>query len=70
MVASGENVIITADEPEPGKEFDKWVVEYGEIVLSDDSSNVTSFVMPEGDVEISATYKDAVSVTTYNITFT
>ncbi len=68
MVASGENVIITADEPEPGKEFDKWVVEYGEIVLSDDSSNVTSFVMPEGDVEISATYKDAVSVTTYNIT--
>lgn len=68
MVASGEEVIITADEPELGKEFDKWVIEYGEIELSDASSNVTSFVMPEGDVEISATYKDAVSVTTYNIT--
>lgn len=55
---AGQTVTITAGEAPEGKEFDKWVVVSGEVTLANANSASTTFVMPDGAVEIKATYKD------------
>ena len=67
VAPSGETVIITAEGPAQGKEFDRWVIVQGELTISDPTSKTASFVMPESDVEVSATYKDVTPITTYQI---
>ena len=52
-------VTVTADAPETGKVFDKWVVLEGNVTLTDATSATTTFTMPGNDVKIEATYKDA-----------
>ncbi len=54
----GQVVTITAGKAPEGKEFDKWVVVSGEVTLANANSESTTFVMPDGAVEIKATYKD------------
>lgn len=57
--AAGTTVTITADAAPDGMEFDKWVVESGEITLADANNSITTFVMPEAAVSIKAVYKTA-----------
>ena len=52
-------VTVTADAPETGKVFDKWVVLEGNVTLTDATKATTTFTMPGNDVKIEATYKDA-----------
>ena len=55
----GVEVTITADAPETGKVFDKWVVLEGNVTLADATKATTTFTMPANDVKLEATYKDA-----------
>ena len=55
----GVEVTVTADAPETGKVFDKWVVKAGGVTLANETSATTTFTMPGNDVRIEATYKDA-----------
>ena len=56
----GKTVYLQAEEPPAGKCFDKWVAADGaEIKFKDAASSSTSFTMPDADVVIEATYKDA-----------
>ena len=55
----GVEVTVTADAPETGKVFDKWVVKAGGVTLANETSATTIFTMPGNDVKIEATYKDA-----------
>ena len=57
----GVEVTVTADAPETGKIFDKWVVKAGGVTLANETSATTTFTMPGNDVKIEATYKDAPS---------
>ena len=52
-------VTVTADAPEAGKVFDKWVVLEGNATLADAAKATTTFTMPANDVKLEATYKDA-----------
>ena len=52
-------VTVTADAPEAGKVFDKWVVLEGNVTLADATKATTTFTMSGNDVKIEATYKDA-----------
>ena len=52
-------VTVTADAPEAGKVFDKWVVLEGNVTLADAAKATTTFTMPANDVKLEATYKDA-----------
>lgn len=56
---AGTTITITADAPEDGYEFDKWVSSSG-VVFADASSATTTFVMIEGNVAVTATYKPVV----------
>ena len=58
-IAQDTVVTITADAPETGKVFDKWVVLEGNVTLADATKATTTFTMPGGDVKLEATYKDA-----------
>ena len=55
----GVEVTVTADAPETGKVFDKWVVLEGNVTLTDATKATTTFTMPGNAVKIEATYKDA-----------
>ena len=55
----GVEVTVTADAPETGKVFDKWVVLEGNVTLADATKATTTFTMPASAVKIEATYKDA-----------
>ena len=55
----GVEVTITADAPETGKVFDKWVVLEGNVTPTDATKATTTFTMPASAVKIEATYKDA-----------
>ncbi len=57
--ASGTVVTITAEAAADGKVFDKWVVDSGTVTISNKTSETATFTMPEVDVQITATYKDA-----------
>jgi len=61
-VVVGTEVTITANEPETGKEFDKWTVVSGGITLADETSATTTFTMGTANVEVTANYKDVVPV--------
>lgn len=58
-IAQNTVVTVTADAPEVGKVFDKWVVLEGNVTLADATKATTTFTMPGNDVKIEATYKDA-----------
>ena len=58
-IAQNTVVTVTADAPEAGKVFDKWVVLEGNITLADATKATTTFTMPGNDVKLEATYKDA-----------
>ena len=59
---AGTTITITADAPEDGYVFDKWVSTDG-VVFADANSATTTFTMPEGNVTVTATYKPAVTPT-------
>ena len=65
--AQGTKVTLTANAAPDGKEFDKWVVESGSTTLEDANSETTTFIMPDSEVSVKATYKNA-PVTTYSLT--
>ena len=52
----GATVTITADAPETGKEFDKWMTSDG-VTFANASSVSTTFIMPAKAVTVTATYK-------------
>ncbi len=54
----GETVTISADTPEDGFGFYKWTSETEGLTLANESASPTTFVMPERDVSITATYKE------------
>lgn len=56
---AGTTITITADAPEDGYVFDKWVSTDG-VVFADANSATTTFVMIEGNVTVTATYKPVV----------
>ena len=53
----GETVSILANAPDPGMRFKEWTVQSGNIVLDDPQASRTSFTMPEGEVEVTATHE-------------
>ena len=60
-------ITLTANAAPDGKVFDKWVVESGSTTLEDANSETTTFIMPDSEVSVKATYKNA-PVTTYSLT--
>lgn len=54
----GETVTITADTAPAGKRFREWRVVSGDVTLESASSAETTFVMPAGAVEVTATYRN------------
>ena len=54
---AGVEVTIEADVAEEGMAFDGWDIEDGSVSLEHSDKMKTSFVMPDDDIEISATYK-------------
>lgn len=58
-IAQDTLVTVTADTPETGKVFDKWVVLEGSVTPADATKATTTFTMPAGAVKLEATYKDA-----------
>ena len=62
---AGETITLTADTAPLGKEFDKWIVDGGDVSLSDENANTTTFTMPAENVGVTATYKDL----TYSVNF-
>ena len=65
--AQGTTITLTANAAPDGKVFDKWVVESGSATLEDANSETTTFRMPDSEVSVKATYKNA-PVTTYSLT--
>ena len=63
----GTTITLTANAAPDGKVFDKWVVESGSTTLEDANSETTTFIMPDSEVSVKATYKSA-PVTTYSLT--
>jgi len=59
--AHGASVIVVANAPASGKVFNKWNVEHGATVdaFADRYQATTTFVMPNNDAHIKATYKNA-----------
>ncbi len=55
-------VTITANAAPEGKVFDKWEVVSGSVALTDANAEETTFTMPGEAVEVTATYKEAVSL--------
>ena len=56
---AGTTITITADAPEDGYVFDKWVSTSG-VAFADASSETTTFTMIKGNVTVTATYKPVV----------
>lgn len=61
---AGTAITLKADSAPAGKTFDKWVADG--VALADATKAEISFVMPENDVALQATYKDVV----YKVTVT
>ena len=55
----GDTVTITARMGNLGKVFDKWIVDSGDVTIDNPYKSITEFTMPDSDVIIKATYKDA-----------
>ena len=58
FVNAGETVCVTAEKAPEGKEFEKWIVEKGNLILSDENSKNITFEMPNEEVYIKAVYKE------------
>ena len=54
--AQGTTITLTANAAPDGKVFDKWVVESGNTTLEDANSETTTFIMPDSEVSVKATY--------------
>ena len=54
--AKGTTITLTANAAPDGKVFDKWVVESGNTTLEDANSETTTFIMPDSEVSVKATY--------------
>ena len=54
--AQGTTITLTANAAPDGKVFDKWVVESGNTSLEDANSETTTFIMPDSEVSVKATY--------------
>ena len=54
--AQGTIITLTANAAPDGKVFDKWVVESGNTTLEDANSETTTFIMPDSEVSVKATY--------------
>ena len=54
--AQGTTITLTANAAPDGKVFDKWVVESGNTTLEDANSEITTFIMPDSEVSVKATY--------------
>jgi hypothetical protein len=54
----GSLVSITAKMPPAGKVFDKWLITSGNPTVAGAAGEATTFDMPEGNVSMTATYKD------------
>ena len=52
---AGTTITLTANAPEEGYEFDKWTGDG--VTFADENNATTTFVMPAGNVTITATYK-------------
>ena len=52
----GTTITLTANAAPDGKVFDKWVVESGSATLEDANSETTTFIMPDSEVSVKATY--------------
>lgn len=63
----GEKIELTAEKSKDGKKFDKWVSDDVEITNAD-SSRGASFIMPDKDVKVRATYKDYDKISSLEIT--
>ena len=64
--AQGTTVTLTADAAPAGKEFDKWEIVSGTVMLADATSATTTFTMPAENVKVAATYKD-IPVLSYTV---
>ena len=62
----GTTITLTANAAPDGKVFDKWVVESGSTTLEDANSETTTFIMPDSEVSVKATYKNAPHTHTYD----
>ena len=54
--AQGTTITLTANAAPDGKVFDKWIVESGSTTLEDANSETTTFIMPDSEVSVKATY--------------
>ena len=54
--AQDTTITLTANAAPDGKVFDKWVVESGNTTLEDANSETTTFIMPDSEVSVKATY--------------
>ena len=54
--AQGTTITLTANAAPAGMVFDKWVVESGSTTLEDANSETTTFIMPDSEVSVKATY--------------
>lgn len=57
VACEGDTITITAEKAPKFYYFDKWVVEAGNVTLSDASSQTTTFIMPASDVTVTAMYE-------------
>ena len=64
--AQGTTITLTANAAPDGKVFDKWVVESGSTTLEDANSETTTFIMPDSEVSVKATYKAIPHTHTYD----
>ena len=65
--AQGTTITLTANAAPDGKVFDKWVVESGSATLEDANSETTTFIMPDSEVSVKATYKAIPHTHTYDL---
>ena len=65
----GTKVTVTADE-RPGYEFARWVVNKGDVELTDAKSMTTTFTVKGEDVEVEAKYKELHGIAIEGGTFT
>jgi len=62
----GVTVTVKAGDPPVGHEFSGWTVNKGEITLKDTASSVTTFVMPDTEVVLTAIFKPKIFSITYD----
>ena len=58
----GTEITITADSI-PGRKFERWDVPSDNVTLNNKNSNITTFNMPAGEVQVEAKYKALQSIT-------